>query len=117
MFCPGGILDSTHLDHRLLDGCLASPVAVDDRRREPQPLELGRVQCDVAGGGGECAAVVARAVGLALRRALVALGSDEVVALFGQEGVQGVLDGSPHEFRQIALYGVVANCYDGCGHG
>lgn len=30
-----------HLDHRLLDRGLPAPVALDDRRGEPHPLELG----------------------------------------------------------------------------
>ena len=45
---PGGDPGQVHLDHRLLDAGLTTPVALDDGCREPHPLEIGHVDCHLA---------------------------------------------------------------------
>jgi len=50
---------------------------------------------------------VAGAVRLSLRRALVALGADQVVGLLLEKPVQGVFHSLAHELAQLALYGIL----------
>ena len=106
-----------HLDHRLLDAGLAAPVALDDRRGEPHPLELGHAQRDLAGRRCQAPVVVAGPIGLAPRGALVALRADEVARLLIQKAVQGVLDRLSHQLAQIGLQALLVQCYDWLGHG
>ncbi len=114
---PGRDPGEVHLDHRLLDGGLPPAVALDDRRREARPLELGHVDRHLARARRQAAVVVAGAVSLPLGGALVALGPDKVVGLRLEQAVQGVLDRLPDQFAQIGLKALFIQCYDGFGHG
>lgn len=114
---PGGHARQVHLNHGLLDARLAAPVALDDRRGEPHPLELGHAQRDLAGLRRELPLVVPRAEGLAVGGAPLALGAHQVARLLFQQAVQSVLGGPPHKLAQIGLQALLVQCYDGLGRG
>ena len=114
---PGGDAGQVHLDHGLLDRGLAPAVALDDRRGEPHSLELGHANRDLAGRRGQAPVVVAGAVRLAPRGALVALGAGQVVGLLLEQAVERVLHGFPDELAQVGLQALLVQCYDGLGHG
>ena len=80
--------------------------------REPHPLGLGHLGRHLAGHGGETALVVPRVVRFALHRAFAAVGADEVVVLFLQKRVQGILGGSPDELFELAAHGILVECSD-----
>ena len=63
-----------HVDQRLLDALLATPVAFDDRRLEDRALQLGHLESEPAGLDGEPARVVAGPVRLASIASLVSGG-------------------------------------------
>ena len=113
---PGGHAGQANLDHGLLHACLAASVALDDGGGEPHALELGHLEGHLAGSGREAALVVARAVRLAPRRPLVAVGAYEVVGLLLEKRVQGVLDRSSDELPELAAHCFLVECYDGIGH-
>ena len=114
---PGGDAREVHLDHRLLDRGLPAPVALDDRRGEPHPLELGHADRDLAGRRREPPLVVPGAVGLAVGGPLVALRPDEVVGLLVQQSVQHLLDGPPDELAKVGLQRLLVQRCNGIGHG
>ena len=60
---------------------------------------------------------MAGAVRLPVGGALVALGPDQVVGLLVEQAVERVLDGPPDQLPQVALQGLLVQCYDWLGHG
>lgn len=58
-----------------------------------------------------------RTVRLAIGRALVSVGFDQVVGLLFEKRVQGVFYGSPDELLEFVAYGLLVECYDWFGHG
>ncbi len=78
---PGGHAGQVHVDQRLLYAFLAPSVALDDRGFEDLALELGHLQAEPAGLGGQAPVVVAGAVRLPLPGALVSGGVGDLVGL------------------------------------
>lgn len=74
------------------DARIQAPVALDDRGLERQLPELGHLDLNLAGLGVQLAAVMARAVVLALVRALVAPGLAQLLRLGVEQIVDGLLD-------------------------
>lgn len=92
-------------------------MALDGRRREARPLELGHADRHLARARGRAPAVMAGAVSLPLGGAPVAPGADELVGLRLEQAVQRVLDGLPDRFAKIGPEALLVQCYDGFGHG
>ncbi len=92
-----------HLDQRLLDRGLATPVALDDRRLERLLAQLGYPQLHLAGLGLEVALVVARP-GVATRLgSLVALRIAQPVGFRIEQRVQRLLDRAAHDPVEMTL--------------
>lgn len=104
-------------DSDSLDGGLPPAVALDDRRREASPPELGHVNRHLARARRQAAVVVAGAVSLPPSGALAALGPDQLVGLRLEQAVQSVLDRLPDQLAQIGPEALLVQRYDGFGHG
>ena len=90
---PGGHAGEVHLDDGLPGAGLAPAVALDHGRLERGAAKLGHVELHLARRRGQLSLVAARPVGLAVGRALVALGVHELVGLFLEELVDDVSHG------------------------
>lgn len=95
-----------HFDDGLLDAGLAPFAALDDRGGEARALELGHPERGLARCGGEVALVAAGAVRRSPVDAFVGAGSDELVGLFVEHGVDGLLDGFPDQLAQFVFNGL-----------
>ena len=98
-----------HVDQRLLDALLATPVAFDDRRLEDRALQLRHPERHRPGLHGQVPLVVARTVGPPTGRTLVSRGPGDLVGLRVQHRVQQLLALPGHETVQLRLEHVLVD--------
>src|SRR5215467_3515149 len=98
-----------HLDQRLFDRALATPVALDNRRLEGLRPKLGDLQPYLAGLGPQLALIVARARVPTRLAALVALRIAQSVRFGFKQRVQRLLHALSHDPVKVALDPLVVN--------
>ena len=80
---------------------LSAAIALNDGGLKGNPLELGYLEGDIPGSGGEAAAVVAAAVALALFIALIPGRLGQLLRLGLQQLVEGFLYAASHKFLEL----------------
>ena len=90
---PGAHAGQVHVDQRLLDALLTTPVSFDHRRLEQRALELRDLEGHGPGLHGQVTLVMTHSVGLPVPGALVAGGARDLVRL----RVQQLLDLLRHQ--------------------
>ena len=98
-----------HLHQGLLDRGLAPAVALDDRRLERLPAQLGHLQRNLASPRLQLPLVAPRPRVLASLRALVAFRLAKPIRLRIQKRVQRLLHAASHDLAQVILNTLVVN--------
>ena len=103
LYTPDGYAGQIHLNENLFHAVLPAAIPLNDGSLKGDSLELGYLEGDIPGSGGEAAAVVAAAVALALLIALVPCRLSQFLSLSLQQLVEGLLYAAAHKFLELAL--------------
>ena len=105
---PDGYACQIHLNESFFYAALPAAIPLNDSGLKGNPLELGNLEGDISGSGGEVTVVVAAAVPLALLIALVPGSLGQLLSLGLQQFVEAFLYAASYQFLEFALdYGLI----------
>ena len=114
---PDGYSCQVHLNESFFHTALPTAIPLNDGGLKGDPFELGHLQGNVPGSGGEVAAVVAAAVALSLLVTLVPGRLGQLLCLGLQQLVESFLYASTHKFLELPLDYFFVQLYNLLGHG
>lgn len=91
--------------------------AYNNSRHKGNPFELGYLEGDISGSGGEIAAIVSAAVALALLIALISGCLSQLFCLDLQKLVEGFLYAAAHKFLELPLDNFFVSLYNLLAYG
>ena len=103
LHAPDRYSSQIHFNEGLFHTALTSAVPLNNCRLKGDPFELGHLEGDIPGGGGEITAVVTTAVALPLLIALVPSRLGQLLGLSLQQFVEGFLYAATHKFLEFTL--------------
>src|SRR5699024_2602455 len=92
-----------HLNERLFHAALPAAIPLNNSSLKRDSLELGHLQGNVPGSGGEIPVVVAAAITLPLLISLVTGSLGQLLRLGLQQFVEGFLHAAAHQFLKLPL--------------
>ena len=103
LYTPDGYASQVHLNESLSRAAFTAAIPLNDCSLKGDALELGHLEGDISGSGGEIAVVVAAAVALTSLAALIAGRLRQRLRLLFQQLVQGFLHAAANQFLDLAL--------------
>src|SRR5699024_2522900 len=103
LHAPDGYSGQVHLDEGFFHTAFPAAIPLNDSGLKGDPLELGYLQGNVPGSGGEVAAVVAAPVSLALLITLVPGRLGQLLCLGLQQFVEGFLYTASYQLCELHL--------------
>jgi len=108
LYTPDGYACQVHLNECFFYAAFPAAIPLNDGGLKGDPFELGHLEGNIPGSGGEVAAVVAAAIALPLLIALVPGRLGQFLCLGLQKFVESFLYAATHKFLEFALdYGLV----------
>ena len=112
-----GYACQVHLNESFFHAAFTAPIPLNDGGLKGDSLELGYLQGNVPGSGGEVAAVVAASVPLARPITLVPGRLRQLLCLGLQQLVEGFLYAASNQFFDLTLDYFLVELYNLFGHG
>ena len=100
---PDRYSSQVHLNEGLFHAAFPATVPLNNCCLKGNPLELGHLEGDIPGSGGEIPAVVSASVALPLLVPLVPSCLGQLLRLGLQQFVEGFLYAAPHKFLELPL--------------